>query len=99
MTRYTIGLAQPNDDAALRGLLAHNPMGGSVELAFLREPSYFAASSIQAPFHQVIVARDGDEVVGVGFRGVRPAFLNGEVRDVGYLADLRLSERHRGGSL
>jgi len=99
MTRFTIGLASSKDDAALRALLANNPMEGSVELAFEREPSYFAASSVQAPFHQVIVARDGEEVVGVGFRGVRPTFINGEVRDVGYLADLRLNERYRGGSL
>jgi len=99
VTRVTIGLAHPNDDAALRALLANNPMEGSIELAFLREPSYFAASAVQAPFHQVIVARDGDAVIGVGFRGVRRAFLNGEVRDVGYLADLRLDERYRGGSL
>jgi hypothetical protein len=99
MTRIQIGLAHQSDDAALRALLADNPMEGSIELAFLREPSYFAASSVQAPFHQVIVARDGEEVIGVGFRGVRPTFINGEVRDVGYLADLRLNRRYRGGSL
>ena len=99
MTRFTIGLAHREDDAALRALLANNPMEGSIELAFEREPDYFAASSVQAPFHQVIVARDGDEIVGAGFRGVRPTFINGEACDVGYLADLRLDERHRGGSL
>ena len=99
MTRFTIGLAQPGDDAALRALLANNPMQGSIELAFLREPSYFAASAVQAPFHQVVVGRDGGEVIGAGFRGVRPTFINGEVRDVGYLADLRLDARYRGGSL
>jgi hypothetical protein len=99
MTRVTIGLAQPGDDAALRALLANNPMQGSIELAFLREPSYFAASAVQAPFHQIVVARDGGNVIGVGFRGVRPTFINGEVRDVGYLADLRLDQRYRGGSL
>jgi hypothetical protein len=99
MTRFTIGLAQPGDDAALRALLANNPMQGSIELAFLREPSYFAASAVQAPFHQIVVARDGADVVGAGFRGVRPTFINGQVRDVGYLADLRLDSRYRGGSL
>lgn len=99
MTRYSVELARHDDDAALRALLARNSMGGAVELAFLREPSYFLASPVQAPRHQVIVARDGASVVGAGFRGIRPTFLNGIARDAGYLGDLRLDASHRGGSL
>ena len=101
MSRFQIELARPEDDLPLRRLLAANSMEGSIELAFLREPSYFLATSVQAPFHQVVVARDshGGEPVGVGFRGVRPTYLNGEAVPVGYLADLRLAEEYRGGSL
>ena len=101
MSRFRIELARPEDDLSLRQLLAANAMEGSIELAFLREPSYFLATSVQAPFHQVVVARDseGGQPVGVGFRGVRPTYLNGKEVPVGYLADLRLAEEYRGGSL
>jgi hypothetical protein len=93
--------AAPGDDAALRRLLAENPMEGEVTLAFEREPSYFLASAVQAPFHQVVVGRDArtGEVMGVGTRAVRPGFVNGEATGVGYLADLRLDPRYRGGTV
>lgn len=86
-------------DAALRRLMAANPMDGEVALAFEREPSFFLASDVQAPFHQVVVGRDAatGEVVGVGTRAVRRGFVNGTPADVGYLADLRLDRRYRGG--
>ena len=101
MSRFQIDLARAEDDAALRRLLATNSMEGSIELAFLREPNYFLASGIQAPFHQVVVARDTSDgqPVGVGLRGIRPAWINGRRSQIGYLGDLRLDARHRGGSL
>ena len=101
MTRFAIELARAEDDAALRQLLASNPMAGSIEIAFLREPNYFLASRVQAPFHQVVVARDttNGAPVGVGMRGVRPAWINGRRSIIGYLGDLRVDEGHRGGAL
>lgn len=85
-------------DASLRRLIASNAMEGEVTLAFAREPSYFLASAVQAPFHQVVVGRDTDTgaLVGVGTRAVRPGFVNGGVTPVGYLADLRLEPGYRG---
>jgi len=93
--------ATAEDDGALRRLIAANPMEGEVTLAFEREPSYFLASAVQAPFHQVVVGRDAGsgELVGVGTRAVRPGFVNGEATAVGYLADLRLDPRYRGGTV
>jgi hypothetical protein len=97
--RVTFEAAAAEHDAALRRLMAANPMEGEVTLAFEREPSYFFASDVQAPFHQVVVVRDGatGEIVGVGTRAVRRGFVNGAPADVGYLADLRLDPRYRGG--
>ena len=90
--------ATAEHDGALRRLIADNPMEGEVTLAFEREPSYFLASAVQAPFHQVVVGRDAatGRLVGVGTRAVRPGFVNGEPAPVGYLADLRLDPRYRG---
>ena len=99
--RVTFEPATAAHDAVLRRLIAANPMEGRVTLAFEREPSYFLASAVQAPFHQVVVGRDArtGEVVGVGTRAVRSGFVNGRIVPVGYLADLRLDPRYRGGTV
>ena len=35
------------DDPELRALLRESPMGGAIEVAFLREPNFFHTASIQ----------------------------------------------------
>ena len=90
MGRYLLAQMQ----AELRRLLAESPMDGAIRLAFEREPSYFAALRVQDPHAQVLVGRDAEsgEAVGVASRSIRPAFVNGRPRDVGYLGDLRLQQ-------
>lgn len=99
MPRLTYALATERDDGELRQLLAETPMDGRVRIAFEREPSYFHAVRVQGAFAQVVVARDAESgaLVGTGTRVVRPGFVNGEVRPVGYLGDLRLRPAYRGG--
>ncbi len=96
MPRLTFDLATPDDDSGLRVLLRETPMGGAIEVAFLREPDFFAAAGTQGPFVQVLVARRGEQVAGVATRAIRPTYVNGELRQVGYLADLRLHPDFRG---
>ena len=101
MARVAFAPATAADDAGLRRLLAENPMDGRIQIAFEREPSYFHAVSVQGRFAQVFVGRDEDtgELVGVGTRAVKPAFVNGEPRAIGYLSDLRLRPAYRGRTL
>ena len=94
--RVTYGLARRDDDRALRALLRDTPMGGAIEVAFLREPSFFPAADMQGPFVQVLVARCGERLVGLATRAVRPAYVDGERRELGYLGDLRLHPDFRG---
>lgn len=70
-------------------------MKGRVELAFLREPSYFRAAQIAGPVVQTLVARAGDTIAGVASRAIRPAYINGRRVDAGYLGDLRLRPEYR----
>ena len=77
--------AKESDDEELRALLHKTPMGGSISVAFLREPEYFSATRIQGPFTQVFIAKAGDQIVGAATRAVRPTFLNGKIIDGGYL--------------
>lgn len=90
--------AQESDDGELRALLHKTPMGGSISVAFLREPEYFSATRIQGPFTQVFIAKAGDQIVGAATRAVRPTFLNGEIIDGGYLSDLRILPAFRRGT-
>ena len=70
-TRFAITLAeQRGDDAELRALLRNNPVNGSMQLTFEREPDFFAACAIRGGFCQVGVGRDleSGRIVGLGTR-------------------------------
>ncbi|HEX6085934.1 MAG TPA: GNAT family N-acetyltransferase, partial [Thermoanaerobaculia bacterium] len=86
-------LAAPADDAGIRRLLATNPMPGRIRLRFEREPSYFAGC---APETDVLVARDGERVVGVACRTMQKLYVNGAAEEVGYLGQLRVDRAYRG---
>ncbi len=90
--------AKKSDDAELRALLHKTPMGGSISVAFLREPGYFSATRIQGTFTQIFIAKSGEKIVAAATRAVRPTFLNGEKIDGGYLSDLRILPEFRRGT-
>jgi hypothetical protein len=89
--QLNFSLANPGDDAELRALLRSQFLPGWVSLSFEREPNYFAATAIEGIRHRVLVARDSQSNVLVGFctRATRRVFINGEVRSLGYLGQLR----------
>jgi hypothetical protein len=100
-TRFAITLAERGDDAELRALLRDNPMNGSMQVTFEREPDFFAACAIRGSFHQVGVGRDleSGRIVGLGTRSIAEAFVNGQPAPFGWLSDLRLQPAYRGGTL
>jgi hypothetical protein len=85
------GLAEPADDAELRDLLRRTGVPGEIELAFLREPSFFVAARAGNRETQTIVWRDleAGELVGLGERSIRAAYVDGEPTTLGYLSNLR----------
>lgn len=72
-------------------------MSGDIQLAFARQPSYFAATAIDGHYVQVVTARDKrtGRIVGMGSRSVFQAYVNGTSTDVGYLSGLRLLPEYR----
>jgi hypothetical protein len=100
-TRFAITLAERGDDAELRALLRDNPMNGSMQVTFEREPDFFSACTIRGGFHQVGVGRDleSGRIVGLGTRSIAEAFVNGRPVPFGWLSDLRLAPTYRGGTL
>lgn len=99
--RYQFALAQTEDDAELCACLANNHMGTGISVSFRREPSYFNACQIQGDEYTIIKCTDShcSKIVGVGACFQLNAFMNGQQHSVGYLADLRLDEEARCGSL
>ena len=100
-TRFAITLAERGDDAELRELLRDNPMNGSMQVTFEREPDFFATCTIRGGFHQVGVGRDleSGRIVGLGTRSIAEAFVSGRPVPFGWLSDLRLAPTYRGGTL
>ncbi len=92
-----IELAQPNDDAAIRSLLARNPVPGRVTVTFEREPSFLAGCATMGSACQTVVARmNNGEVVAVACRATREVFINGRIERLGYLGQLRVDAAQRG---
>jgi hypothetical protein len=89
-------LASEKDDSELRRLLRESPFEGSISLSLEREPNYFLASAIEGPFHETLVVRDLQtrEILGIGDRSVRPLYVNGEIKDVGYFSGLRANRKY-----
>jgi len=100
-TRFAITLAERGDNAELRALLRENPMNGSMQVTFEREPDFFAACAIRGDSYQVGVGRDleSGRIVGLGTRSIAHAFVNGQAVPFGWLSDLRLQPAYRGGTL
>lgn len=98
---FSYELAGPEDDAALRRLLAGNPIPGNMTLTYEREPGYFRGCGTMGRFWQVLVARHGPDgkIAAVLCRATQPRFVNGEVTEVGYLGQLRVDHEFRGRGL
>jgi hypothetical protein len=96
-TGVVFELATPADDAAIRRLLATNPVPGDVTLTYRREPDYFLGCNVMGPLCQTMVARGANgEVQALATRAVRPRFVNGAAEDVGYIGQLRVDAPYRG---
>ena len=95
---FSFGLATRDDDAAIRRLLAENPVPGEVTVTYEREPDYFLACGTMGRFWQVGVARHipTGRIAGLACRSTRPMFVNGRVEEVGYLSQLRVDNQFRG---
>lgn len=101
MSQFDFVLATPEDDAQLRQRMAEDWMQGNISVSFRREPNYFDGCKVQGEFVQVIkcTERKTGRIIGLGSRLINKAFINGELRQLGYLADLRCHPDYRQGTL
>lgn len=75
-------------------------MPGSIQVAMEREPDFFQGAALHSPRARVVAARDGDgAVVGSLCLAPRPVYVDGRVREVEFLSDVRIHPRHRRGTV
>ena len=63
-TRFA--LATEADEPAIRRMLRDNPMRGSIDVSFEREPGYFRGAALAGGDDETIVAYAEDELVCMG---------------------------------
>lgn len=95
-TGIRFALAAEADDAAIRQLLRDNPMRGEISLSFEREPNYFLGASVAGSEDQTMLAFEGERLLCMGRCSIRRRYINGVIRRVGYLAELRLDASAQG---
>jgi len=95
-TSIRFALAAEADEAAIRQLLRDNPMRGEISLSFEREPNYFLGAGVAGSDDQTMLAFEGERLLCMGRCSIRRRYMNGVVRRVGYLAELRLDASAQG---
>lgn len=95
----TITRADERDEADLKRFFASVTMDADLQLAVHREPSLLAMYAIQPGSHETWIGRVDGELVGMGTLLARDGYVDGQLRRVGYLGDLRLDPCIRGRSV
>ena len=97
-SRLRLRRAVPADSPALCDLLRRVHLRGKLDVLQERDPDFFALLEMHQGAYDVWVGEslEGDKVGGLGTVVVRPGWVDGEVRPVGYLADLRALPGFRG---
>lgn len=96
MPLSNFSLATRLDDQLLRTCLKNNEMRGSISISFETEPSFFDALDIQGEESQVVIAKtDNNKIIGFGVRTINPMYVNGNIRNIGYLSTLRVNSEFR----
>ncbi len=92
------GWAGEADNDALRRLLRETPMAGRISISLEREPDFFRAAKLEGDRHQTVAVRDSatGRLFAMCSRSVRERFVNGIVKRVGYLSQLRIHPVWRG---
>lgn len=97
--KYSLTLADAQDDDALQAIYRAAHFPGKIEVAFLREPSVY--SSLCAEGERTVVALMRDKTkqnapVAMGACIIRREWINGSIRQAGYLTGLKILPEYRG---
>ena len=94
---FYVKRALPDDESIIRSLLRSTPMQGAIHIRLQREPDANLAAKVEGlKHHSVFVINLEGIPVGMGSRSVRRVYINGQVKQLGYLSQLRAAPGRRG---
>ena len=93
--RIKIRLATEKDKDGLLKLTRQSPMQGVIGVRIDREPDFFALTKLRG-VSKVWVAEKEGEIIGVFSCSRKKVWLNGKIKDVHYLADLKVLPQLQG---
>jgi len=85
-------LADTDTEGQFRQLLRDNPLAGNIRVLLTREPDAFHAAGISGDVCELLLAYRADprELIGGCGRFEFDAYINGSIRPIGYLGELRM---------
>lgn len=85
------------DEAAIEKLMCEIPMGENIRVTLRRDGGYFTGSSVQSETPSVHgLFNENGRALGLYAAGKRRVWIDGEIKTVRYLSDLRLHPKARG---
>jgi hypothetical protein len=91
--------AEATDDESLKNLMNVPMQTRGIWLSFEREPSFFNGQQIIATDPMSVVYELDGELAAAFSNGKRPCYVNGELKNLGYACDMRISLKARGSKL
>lgn len=88
---YRFRVAGPRDERAVARVLREGVFDGAIRVAFHGEPDALAAAAVYGPVHQTVIAERDGAVAAIACRAERDVFVNGRIRRMGYLSQLRVA--------
>ncbi|MDD5008613.1 MAG: hypothetical protein PHC68_09495 [Syntrophorhabdaceae bacterium] len=94
-------LAGQSDNGEISDIVAGTSMEGPISVSFERRPDFRKSVLTGYESCQVMVAREktSGRIIACGCRTIRKMYVNGCIKDVGYISNLRILEGFRGGSV
>lgn len=81
--------ADPDDNDAILSFMREEGMQAGMSIRFDRAPDFFALHDAHSPDNVTWVVTRQDNIVSVASVVIRPAYIDGSIGTVAYLADLR----------
>jgi len=94
-----IRFAQPTDNQQLLQLALESPMQGHLTVAIDRAPDYFQLARLQGQNAKVIIAEDGERIVGALGYSLREVEIQGRMVSTAYIGGVKIAAHARGGRL
>lgn len=91
--------ASAADNQAILEFMSGQSMEADMSLRFDRSPDYFALHDAHSDDHETWLLCEGEEIVGIASFVQRPAWVDGRIEPVIYMADLRFARRRAAAGL